>query len=362
MPEPDPLAPEKADRRQQANLTVIEPVTCLACGCLCDDIAVAREGDRVLEARNACERGREWFLRDRSAESTPTSRPDPWPTCPAEEAARHAAELLAKARAPVILGLSRSTNETVAAALELADRIGAVVDPGDGRASTPRILAFQRSGRVSATLGEVKSRADVVVFWRTDPIVTHPRHWERYSVEPRGRFVPEGRAGRTIIVVDRERTATAEQADLFVRLDEDREFETLWILRLGSGRSSRPGSVFCRRADRRRSRRASLARLAPSGRALRGVLSRRGALIRINDCGHGDTRGDAWTGPRPESPDQVRDPRHGRARECSRCRGCAHLADRFSDERRLRARPSDVAARRHLGSTRGLLGARPTWP
>ena len=142
-----------------------------------------------------------------------------------------AARLLMKANAPIILGLGRSTNETVAAALELADRIGAVVEPGDSRSSAPRMLAFQRVGRVSATLGEVKNRADVVVFWGADPVLSHPRHWERYSVEPRGRFIPEGRAGRTVIVVDQERTATAEQADLFVAIDASHQFEVLWILR-----------------------------------------------------------------------------------------------------------------------------------
>ena len=93
------------------------------------------------------------------------------------------------------------------------------------------MLAFQRVGRVSATLGEVKNRADVVVFWGADPVVSHPRHWQRYSVEPRGRFIPQGRAGRTVIVVDQQRTATAEEADLFVEIDASRQFEVLWVLR-----------------------------------------------------------------------------------------------------------------------------------
>lgn len=210
----------------------IAPVVCLVCGCLCDDIVVVKEGDRVREVRNACEKGREWFLRDRSEpEKTPLARINGAPA-DADEAVAKAAELLKRARAPVILGLSGSTNETVAAAIELADRVGAVIEAGNGRASSSaRIMAYQRVGRVSATLGEVKNRADVVVFWGADPVVTHPRHWERYSVEPRGRFVPEGRAGRTVIVVDQERTATAEQADLFLEIERTRQFEALWVLR-----------------------------------------------------------------------------------------------------------------------------------
>ncbi len=159
----------------------------------------------------------------RSSEASPRSlhrRWSTWPGCPA-----------GGERPGVILELGRSTNETVAAALELADRVGAVVEPGNSRISTPRVLAFQRAGRVSATLGEVKNRADVVVFWGADPVVSHPGRWERYSVEPRGRFIPDGRAGRTVVVVDEKHTATAEQADLFVEMDASRQFEALWVLR-----------------------------------------------------------------------------------------------------------------------------------
>ena len=186
---------------------------------------------RILEARNA----RHWAagvrLRGHADERDNPVALINGESAEAEEAVKQAAELLSVARSPIILGLGRSTCETVAAAVGLADRFGTVIDPGNARLSSPRIMAYQHMGRVSATLGEVKNRADVVVFSGPDPIVTHPRHWERYSVEPRGRFVPEGRAGRTVIVVDTRRTATAEQADLFVEIDETRQFELLWALR-----------------------------------------------------------------------------------------------------------------------------------
>ena len=68
---------------------------------------------------------------------------------------------------------------------------------------------FREAVGFPATLGEVKYRADVVGILGDRPIVTHPRHWERYSVEPVGRFVPEGRAGRKVVVIDQNRTASA---------------------------------------------------------------------------------------------------------------------------------------------------------
>jgi formylmethanofuran dehydrogenase subunit B len=98
-------------------------------------------------------------------------------------------------------------------------------------ADVSRLSAFQNEGRASATLGEVKNRADVVVFWGCDPVTTHPRHWDRYSVTPKGRFVPEGRAGRTVIVIDEKRTPTAELADVVVLRQPDRDGPLLNVIK-----------------------------------------------------------------------------------------------------------------------------------
>ncbi|QEH37334.1 Formyltransferase/hydrolase complex Fhc subunit B [Aquisphaera giovannonii] len=233
MPD-SPPADTRTTGGDKTQAATIDAVTCLACGCLCDDLVVAFDGSgRLASVRKACPIGEAWFLENASRadeEGWATALIDGEPADPVEAVAR-AGALLAGSRSPVVLGLDRSTNETVAAAVGLADRIGAYVEVGDGASSTPRILAFQRAGRVSATLGEVRARADVVVLWRADPVATHPRHLERYSAEPRGRFVPEGRAGRTVIVVDTGRTATAGRADATLAIDEDREFEVLWTLR-----------------------------------------------------------------------------------------------------------------------------------
>jgi formylmethanofuran dehydrogenase subunit B len=49
-------------------------------------------------------------------------------------------------------------------------------------------------------------------------MVTHPRHLERYSVEPAGLFVPRGRADRTLVVVDSTATETARRANVFLQI------------------------------------------------------------------------------------------------------------------------------------------------
>lgn len=211
-------------------LRLVEHVTCTACGCLCDDIAITADEERIVAVERACPLGERWFLNDRPAPGTPEACIDGRPA-QRDEALDRACGLLKSARSPIVIGLNCCPTESVAAALALADRIRAVVDTDVGGAATARLQAFQRVGRVSATLGEVKNRADVVVFWAADPVRTHPRHFERYSVEPRGRFVPEGRRDRTVIVMDSERTATAERADLFLPVRADRGLETLWSLR-----------------------------------------------------------------------------------------------------------------------------------
>jgi formylmethanofuran dehydrogenase subunit B len=224
------IASERTSDPIEPTPRVIADATCTACGCLCDDILLRVAGERIVAAEHACDLGRAWFFRDHGPGGRPSATIEGRPVTAAEAIAR-AAEILGAARAPLVLGLTRTTVEAQAAAVGLADRIGAVIDPGHAADACPRLLAVQRVGCVSATLGEVRNRADVVVFWGVDPLVSHPRHWQRYSVEPAGRFVPEGRAGRTVIVADAHRTATAARADVFLPIDLDRQFETLWVLR-----------------------------------------------------------------------------------------------------------------------------------
>jgi formylmethanofuran dehydrogenase subunit B len=218
-------------------------VTCTACGCLCDDLRISVAGGRIVVAENACERGNRWFLADHGHQDCPAATVEGQPAA-VDDALDRAVAILRAAKSPLVLGLTQTSTETVAEAIALADRLGAVVELSSAVEAIPRLLAVQRIGRVSATLGEVKNRADVVVFWGVDPVVTHPRHWERYSVEPRGRFVPEGRAGRHVIVVDSQKTASAERADVFLCIAPEARFATLWTLRtLLRGVTLDPGSV-----------------------------------------------------------------------------------------------------------------------
>jgi len=92
-------------------------------------------------------------------------------------------------------------------------------------------MAFQGVGEVTCSLGEVKNRADLVIFWGSNPAESHPRHWSRYSTMPKGLFVPNGRKDRTVVIVDVRRSKSAPAADLFIQVRPRTDFESLWILR-----------------------------------------------------------------------------------------------------------------------------------
>ncbi len=215
---------------ESTRLQVTQGVTCLGCGCLCDDIDVAMEGQRLQQARNACELGRSWFEEGIGTAQDCGAAID-GAVCSLEAAVAQAVAILKAARAPRIVGLSGATIEDQRAAVALADACRGSIDHGDSQKTLPLRLAMQRVGIVSATLGEVKNRADLVVYWGCDPVLTHPRHWERYAVEPRGRFVPGGRSDRRVIVCGTEAGATSQRADLFVRVAAEQQLATLAALR-----------------------------------------------------------------------------------------------------------------------------------
>jgi formylmethanofuran dehydrogenase subunit B len=134
-----------------------------------------------------------------------------------DEAVQHAVEILRGSKSPLVWGLARGSTAGHRAAVALAEQIGGTVDTVTST-KPEAAMAFQKLGQSTCTLGEVRNRADLVVFWRANPVVTHPRHLERYSVEPPGLFVPRGKADRTIVVVDVASTETSERADTFLKI------------------------------------------------------------------------------------------------------------------------------------------------
>jgi formylmethanofuran dehydrogenase subunit B len=151
-----------------------------------------------------------------------------------QQAIEAAAEILTRADLPLVYGLGNSTTESQRAAIMLAEEIGGIVDSHTSLTHGPSKIAAQLVGKVTCTLGEVKNRADLVIYWSTNPIETHPRHLTKYTFTPRGRHVPRGGHDRTMLVVDVRETPSARAADRSFRFDRG---STSSCLRC-SGRSS----------------------------------------------------------------------------------------------------------------------------
>jgi formylmethanofuran dehydrogenase subunit B len=86
-------------------------------------------------------------------------------------------------------------------------------------------------GKVSCTLGEVKNRADLIVYWGGNPAECHPRHFTKYTLTQKGKFVPRGRKDRTMVLVDIRETPSVKAADIFLQVRPTKDFEVITILR-----------------------------------------------------------------------------------------------------------------------------------
>src|SRR2546430_955722 len=109
-------------------------------------------------------------------------------------------------------------------------RAGALLDSIPAAAAAG-VLAAQRRGRAGATLGEIRQRADVIVFWGVDPVARYPRFATRYAVEPRGLEAPRGRGSRTVIAVDVGAGRGPADADARVEIAGGDEVDALGVMR-----------------------------------------------------------------------------------------------------------------------------------
>ena len=200
--------------------------TCLGCGCACDDITVVVTRDRIAEARNACALGAAWF----GDGSVPAETRVNGRSATLEQALTEAARLLTAAKRPLVYLAGDVSCETHRAAVAIADRLHAAIDSLAATAATA-VLAAQRRGRAAATLGEIRQRADLVVFWAVDPGARYPRYASRYAVEPRGLAAPQGRSSRTLFAVDVGESRGPSDTDGRVAIALADEVDSLELMR-----------------------------------------------------------------------------------------------------------------------------------
>ena len=210
-------------------MKVVQDATCTFCGCVCDDIDLRVDGTHIVEAKRACVLGKAWFLNHDVEDRAPCYIEGQPATV--EAGIERAAQILVRSRWPLVYGLSDTTSESQRVAVAIADWVGANVDTTTSVCHGPSGMAFQGVGEVTCSLGEVRNRADMVMFWGSNPAESHPRHFTKYSLMPKGMFVPNGRSDRTCVIVDVRKTKSAKAADIFVQIKPRGDFEGLWTLR-----------------------------------------------------------------------------------------------------------------------------------
>jgi formylmethanofuran dehydrogenase subunit B len=198
--------------------------TCAGCGCGCDDIEVAVAAGALERATGTCALGDAWFA-ERTADAPPVARVD-GREVDFDDAVEASAAILGEALLPLVCGLGQTDCESQRTAVALAEAIGAVIDPAGPRDDGAVGSASQEIGLSTATFGELRNRAELVVVWRADPVTSNPRLLPRLRLDRAGRA-----AERRLVVIDSQRTATADEADEFIALPPELDFEALWAMR-----------------------------------------------------------------------------------------------------------------------------------
>jgi formylmethanofuran dehydrogenase subunit B len=206
----------------------VEHVTCLGCGCGCDDVTVSVNAGRIVDAAPICPIGRAWFG-DGTVPSDVVRQGQP---VTIEEALAEAAAVLVQAQGRCLVYLAPDlSSEAQRAALAVADLLGATVDCATSATAATGLIAGQRRGRAGSTLGEIRNRGDVLLFWGVDPSDHYPRYLSRYALEPLGTQVLQGRKGRFVISVSVGADRGLKDADLSLELDPEEEILALSLMR-----------------------------------------------------------------------------------------------------------------------------------
>lgn len=262
-------------------MAIIKNVTCPVCGTFCDDIELTTKNNVVTDVKNACAMGEAKFLsyshpEHRNLKPMIRKNGEFFETS-MTEAIKKSAQILSEASYPLLYGWSSTSCEAIRVGVELAEEVGGVIDNTSSVCHGPSILSIQDQGISTCTLGQIRHRADLIVYWGSDPYSAHPRHLERYTAFSDGRFEPsewrryvsrlrgvvgkkkldraselvlmeevsvppitgrkvpptlETEEERKLIVIDVRRTHSAEFADYFIQVEPNKDYELLQAMRM----------------------------------------------------------------------------------------------------------------------------------
>ncbi len=210
-------------------------IVCPFCGTLCDDIEIEANDRKIEKVKHACKLGVRKFLsvNEEDRPMKPLVRKNgELVEVSMDEAMEKAAEILANSKRPLLYGWASTSCEADSVGIELAEELGGVIDSCTSVCHGPSELAYHNVGYPTMTLGDVKNRADLIIYWGCNPMHAHPRHLSRYTTYPRGYFRERGSQDRKIVVLDVRRTDTAKIANKFIQVTPGGDYELLSALRV----------------------------------------------------------------------------------------------------------------------------------
>ena len=188
----------------------MENITCTFCGSVCDDVYF--DGESFI-SKDLCPLGEAKFARKKRIE---------YPVIDGkkvsyEEAIDKAVEILYNSKRPLLFGWSSTVNEAIRLGVILTEKVGGIYDQCSSVCHAPSVLAMIEEGLPAGTLGQIKNRTDLAIFWGCNPVEAHPRHPSRYSVMAKG-LLTKGRVDRKVVVVDVRKTVSALMASHFIQI------------------------------------------------------------------------------------------------------------------------------------------------
>ena len=214
-------------------MTHYENVTCPFCGCACDDIEINTENNKIENVKRGCALSNNKFLHCLEHRSTtPRIQVDgKLQSTDLPFALDKASEILVKSKYPLLYGWSCTSTEAVKVGIELAEELGGVIDNSSTVCHGPGLEAVQETGEIGTTLGQIKHRADLIVYWGCNPTQAHPRHTLRYSINAKGKW-RMGKKDRKSIMVDVRKTTSSRIVDKYVQVEPGKDLELITALRM----------------------------------------------------------------------------------------------------------------------------------
>jgi formylmethanofuran dehydrogenase subunit B len=177
FPPNDPTSAGSQGASNSAAPATVRDWTCPFCPLLCDDLTITVQPDGALAgSEHDCPRLAQ-ALAGFNASAAASALVDGAPVA-FDEALQRAAEILGASRHPLFGGLA--TDVAGARALyALAASCGATLDHLHGEAMSTATRVVQDRGSFFATLSELRTRADLLIFFGCRPSEGYPRFYER---------------------------------------------------------------------------------------------------------------------------------------------------------------------------------------